>query len=108
MLELYRGLIDIIISRCEGLNESLSAHIRRFSKGENDPNNFEVAGFWNLLLEITFLMFVKLFSALGIIMTLSLAVIFFPLQALRVVSMNILNHRAEPFPPQMLEPQEKK
>ena len=97
MLKLYRGLVDILTTRSEGLNDAFSKHIREFNDGDTSSNNFGVTGFWNLLLEITYILFVKLFSATGIVLTFGLAVIFFPLHAIMTMVANILNHRAEGY-----------
>ena len=107
MLRLYRGLVDILTDQCEKLNSEFIKHIRIFNDGETDTNNFGVKGFWNLLLEITYILYVKLFVALGIILTISLAIVFFPLHALRMAITNVLSHRAEPFPIDYQEPKEK-
>ena len=72
MLKLYRGLIDILTERCEGLNNAFSNHIREFNDGETNDNNFGVKGFWNLLLEIVYVMYVKLFVAFGVLLTVGL------------------------------------
>lgn len=108
MLKLYRGLVDILTARCEGLNDAFAKHIRAFNNGDTVDNNFGVKGFWNLLLEIVFVMYVKLFAALGIVLTVVLAVVFFPLYALSTAISNLLNHRAPPFEPEYIEPTEKK
>jgi preprotein translocase subunit SecG len=109
MLKLYRGIIDILTARCEGLNDAFAKHIRAFNNGETEQNNFGVKGFWNLLLEITYVMYVKIFVGLGIVLTIFLAVVFFPLYALTIATMNVLNHKATPFEPEYIEPtQEKK
>lgn len=97
MLKLYRGLVDILTTRCEALNDAFAKHIRAFNTGDTDSNNFGVAGFWNLLLEIVFVMYVKIFAALGIMLTVILAIVFFPLYAISMAISNILNHRAPPF-----------
>lgn len=108
MLKLYRGLVDILTSRCEGLNDAFSKHIREFNDGETQDNNFGVKGFWNLLLEIVFVMYVKMFAALGIVLTVALALVFFPLHAMRMAIFNIINHRAAPFPIEYIEPTQDK
>jgi hypothetical protein len=107
MLSLYRGLVDILTDQCEKLNSEFIKHIRKFNDGETADNNFGVKGFWNLLLEVVYILYVKLFVATGIVLTISLAITFFPLHALRVAFMNIMNHRAEPFPTEYNEPKEK-
>lgn len=107
MLSLYRGLVDILTDQCEKLNSEFIKHIRKFNDGETQDNNFGVKGFWNLLLEIVYILYVKLFVGLGIILTISLAIVFFPLHAFRVAVTNIISHRAEPFPVEYNEPKEK-
>jgi len=108
MLKLYRGLVDILTARCEGLNDAFAKHIRAFNTGDTVDNNFGVKGFWNLLLEIIFVMYVKVFAALGILLTVVLAVVFFPLYAFSIAISNVLNHKATPFEPESVEPTEKK
>jgi hypothetical protein len=103
MLKLYRGLVDILTARCEGLNLAFRNHIREFNEGDVNHNSFGVKGFWNLLLEITYVMYVKLFVAVGVVLTLSLAVVFFPLYAMSVAINNIVSHRAS-FEPDYIEP----
>lgn len=82
MISLYRGIVDILINQTEMLNKQFVKHIRTFNDGDPDAN-FGTAGFWNLLLEVTYIFYVKSFVAIGIVITLTLAVIFFPLYALR-------------------------
>ena len=83
MLELYRGLVDIIVSNCRVLEADLIQHIRRDVTTKTiAPNTLGVCGFWNLMLEIIFVMFAKTVFVLGITLTSSLAIIFFPLNAI--------------------------
>lgn len=81
MLKLYRGIIDILICRSEGLNTAFSNHIREFNKGEEEQS-YGTSGFWNLLLEVTYHLYVKMFVGFGLLMTITLAVCFFPLYAM--------------------------
>ena len=82
MISLYRGIVDILTNQTEILNKQFIKHIRTFNDG--DPiENFGTAGFWNLMLEVTYIFYVKCFVAVGIGITLALAVVFFPLYALR-------------------------
>lgn len=97
MLELYRGLIDILIYQSRGMDEQFTQHIRSFNEGDNDPENFGVSGFWNFLLEIICVMFVRAFLVVGVLLFVSLALVFFPLYAIRAGAMGVINHRAEPF-----------
>ena len=105
MLKLYRGIVDIITDRSDSMICAFSKHIRSFNKGETEGNNFGVTGFWNLLLEVVYLTYVKLFVMFGILLTLVLAVVFFPLCAIGVAINNILNHRGAAFDePVYIEP----
>lgn len=82
MLDLYRGLVDIIVSNCRGLEADLIRHIRSDVTTKSiAPNTFGVCGFWNLVLEIVFIMFAKTSFILGITLTSILAIVFFPLNA---------------------------
>lgn len=102
MIKLYRGLIDILIFNSRQMDEMFTKHVR-----EDAPDNtgdFGVNGFWNLLLEVTFLLFTKMFIACGVLLTVGLALVFFPLHAMRVACINIMNHRADPFPVEQTEP----
>ena len=82
MINLYRGIVDILINQTEILNKQFVKHIRTFNDG--DPaENFGTACFWNLLLEVTYIFYVKTFVAIGIGITVVLALVFFPLYAFR-------------------------
>jgi len=81
MIKLYRGLVDILTSQCESLNKEFITHIRTFNEG-GDEQSFGAAGFWNLLLEVVYILYVKSFVAVGIVMTVGMAIVFFPLYAL--------------------------
>lgn len=94
MLKLYRGLVDILKDQCDALSSAFTTHIRQFNSGVSENNNFGVKGFWNLLLEITYILFVKLFVTIGIFLTVTLAVVFFPLHGILMLLTNIMNHRA--------------
>jgi uncharacterized membrane protein len=108
MLELYRGLIDIFVNHNESITTNLRSHIRNFNDGKTDSHSLGVPGFWNLLLEITMAIFVRICSFAGIILIASLAILFFPLYAFMKGVYSILDHRATPFPPEMIEPTEVK
>ena len=106
MIKLYRGLIDILIDNSRRMDEMFTGHIRKQSL-DDDGGDFGVSGFWNLLLEVTFLLFIKTFIAIGVVLTVSLAIVFFPLYALKQSVINIINHRAPPFEtnePNFVEP----
>ena len=94
MIKLYRGLIDILIFNSRQMDEMFTKHVRQ--DVPNNTGDFGVNGFWNLLLEVTFLIFTKMFIACGVLLTVALALVFFPLYALRVSVRNVLTHQATP------------
>lgn len=83
MISLYRGIVDILINQTEMLNKQFVKHIRTFNEGDPEAG-FGTSGFWNLLLEVTYIFYVKTFVAIGVCITVLLALIFFPLYALRM------------------------
>lgn len=107
MIKLYRGLVDILIVNSRTMDQEFTEHIRDCeSTGEND---FGVKGFWNLLLEVVILLFVKLFVSFGVLLVTALAIVFFPLYALKTSISNVLNHRASSFvDPEYVEPKMEK
>jgi hypothetical protein len=113
MIGLYRGIVDILINQTELLNKQFVKHIRTFNEGDPDAG-FGTAGFWNLLLEVSYIFYVKAFVALGVLITISLAIVFFPLYALRMAfnttfSSIKMEHQPMTFEEPKMEPvQEKK
>jgi hypothetical protein len=102
MISLYRGIVDILINQTEVLNKQFVKHIRTFNDG--DPTeNFGTAGFWNLMLEVTYIFYVKAFVAIGIGITLGLAVVFFPLYALRKSASSVFTMQRFEHPPMTYE-----
>ena len=98
MINLYRGLIDILIYSSRQMDEMFTTHIRgENGNGEDNSGDFGVSGFWNFLLEVVCLLFVKTFIIVGTILMVSLAIMFFPLYAIMTSILNIINHRAIPF-----------
>ena len=78
------------------MDQQFTEHIRGECECDDD-NTFGVKGFWNLLLEVIVILFVKMFVAFGVLLATSLAIVFFPLYALKTSISNILNHRAAAF-----------
>lgn len=95
MINLYRGLINILAAQSRAQADAFTKHIRSGCTEESlEPNQLGIGGFWNLLLEILFLMFTKLVFFCGVIVVMALAVIFFPLYGMKCGINGILNHRA--------------
>jgi hypothetical protein len=83
MTELYRGLLQILVMRCIEQIESLRVHIRSHNSGKSEIVDFDigVTGFWNLLLEIVFTIFIVIFLISGISLIAILAVTSYPFSA---------------------------
>lgn len=85
MLDLYRGLTDVLKRTSSNLIKEFTEHIRYFNDGKNDGDytSLHTKGYWNFLLEIIFLLYVKCVFLVGISLITVLALIFFPLNALK-------------------------
>ena len=95
MLKLYRGLIDILILQCRAMDQQFSQHIRlNVDVAKIAEDSSGLTGFWNLLLEVTFMLFAKLVFLFGLIIVTVFTVIFFPLNAIAWGINGVLNHRS--------------
>lgn len=103
MINLYRGIVDILITHTEILNKQLIKHIRTFNDGDPD-SGLGTSGFWNLLLETTYIFYVKTFVGIGILMSIILAIIFFPLNAMRKAFVGVVPKYSESHPMDYEEP----
>jgi MFS superfamily sulfate permease-like transporter len=90
MIELYRGLIDILIYVSRLFDEQLTRQIR-------ERTEFD---FWNFMLEIVFMLFSKAFLVSGIMLCMALAIVFFPLHVVYIFLNTVLNARAEYIEPE--------
>lgn len=109
MLKLYRGLVDIFIKQSLVQEQEFVKHVRSDVPAVIDEGTIGVRGFWNLMLEIVFVIFTKTVFLLGLIIVGILAIIFFPLFAVKEGIIMLINHRAafEPMPieqPPKIEP----
>ena len=81
IIELYRGLMNILVEQNLQLEKNLVEHIRPFhtvrplQPGESGIFN----GFWNFMLEVCMILFSKFIFVGGILLVTVLAIIFFPL-----------------------------
>ena len=81
MINLYRGLMDIVINHNWKIEDDLMKHIRK-NCDEITPSQMGFQGFWNFLLEVTMLLFTRTIFVTGIVLITVLAILFFPLYAL--------------------------
>ena len=81
MINLYRGISDRFTSNIRQLEDDFKELIRGSYTENPDDNAYGSAGFWNFLLEIVLTLFVKSFIIIAVLLTVSLAIVFFPLNA---------------------------
>ena len=81
MINLYRGLMDIVINHNWKIEEDLMKHIRK-NCDEITPSQMGFQGFWNFLLEVTMLLFTRTIFITGIVLITLLSMLFFPLYAI--------------------------
>lgn len=85
MTELYRGLLTVLTDKFNNLIETLRKHIRSFRKETKDQSIYfdvGIIGFWNLMLEIFFTLFVFVCLLSGILLTAVLAIVAYPFAAI--------------------------
>lgn len=91
MINLYRGIIDIFTKQSRSLEDKMSGHIRGTFDYNPEDNAFGSAGFWNLQVEICFILLVKIFVMIGIVLTIVLSFIFFPLNAVKTAFIRVFS-----------------
>ena len=89
MINLYRGISDRFTSNIRQLEDDFKELIRGSYTENPDDNAYGSAGFWNFLLEIVLTLFVRSFIILSILLTVSMASIFFPLNAVKNAFANL-------------------
>jgi hypothetical protein len=102
MLKLYRGLVDIFIKQSLVQEQEFVKHVRSDTPAVAEEGTIGTRGFWNLMLEIVFVLFTKTVFLFGLITVGLLAIISFPLYGIWQGIMMMINHRAA-FEPVMLE-----
>jgi hypothetical protein len=107
MLKLYRGLVDIFIKQSLVQEQEFVKHVRSESPAVIEEGTSGTRGFWNLMLEIVFVLFTKTVFLFGLITVGLLAIISFPLYGIWQGVMMMINHRAS-FEPEMIEEPSKK
>ena len=102
MLKLYRGLVDIFIKQSLVQEQEFVKHVRSDTPAVAEEGTIGTRGFWNLMLEIVFVLFTKTVFLFGLITVGLLAIISFPLYGIWQGIMMMINHRAS-FEPEMVE-----
>ncbi len=83
MAKLYRGLLDILKSKSDTLSTALVTHIRSFDR--NDESEFsytEMMGFWRMLMELVFNVYVQIVHFVGVILVTVLVGVAWPIRCL--------------------------
>jgi uncharacterized membrane protein len=102
MLKLYRGLVDIFIKQSLVQEQEFVKHVRSDTPAVAEEGTIGTRGFWNLMLEIVFVLFTKIVFLFGLVIVCALAMVSFPLYGVWQGIVMMINHRAA-FEPVMLE-----
>ena len=102
MLKLYRGLVDIFIKQSLVQEQEFVKHVRSDTPAVAEEGTIGTRGFWNLMLEIVFVLFTKTVFLFGLVTVGVLAIISFPLYGIWQGVMMMINHRAA-FEPAVIE-----
>ena len=94
MLKLYRGLVDIFIAQSLVQEQEFVNHVRSDVPPVVEEGTMGTRGFWNLMLEIVFVLFTKIVFLLGLILVFALALVSFPLYGVWQGIVMMMNHRA--------------
>jgi len=82
MAKLYRGSLDILRTKHEILSNSLIGHVRSFDRDaeEKDYAYVESMGFWRMLVELIFQVYVQVSLCVGILLVVLLVIFAWPIR----------------------------
>ncbi len=83
MAKLYRGLLDILKNKSDTLSTALVAHIRSFDRNEETEFSYtEMMGFWRMLMELVFNVYVQIVHFVGVLLVTVLVAVAWPIRCL--------------------------
>ena len=84
MAKLYRGILDILRTKHDTLSTSIIAHIRSFDRvaTDGDMTYAESMGYWRMLVELIFQVYVQVSLFIGMTLVVMLVVLAWPLRFL--------------------------
>ena len=84
MAKLYRGILDILRTKHDTLSTSIIAHIRSFDRvaTDGDMTYAESMGYWRMLVELIFQVYVQISLFIGMALVVILVVLAWPLRFL--------------------------
>lgn len=82
MAKLYRGSLDILRTKHETLSNSLIGHVRSFDTDaeEKDYPYVESMGFWRMLVELIFQVYVQVSLCVGLLLVVLLVIFAWPIR----------------------------
>lgn len=94
MTELFRGILDILNANIIRLGASIKSHIRKTNPTPNkdedeDWASYKIAGFWNLMLELVFNVYIIFMLFTGVILTWVMALIGYPFRLIYGIFANM-------------------
>lgn len=105
LIEIYRGILDILHKNSNMLRDDIKRHIRKF----DDPEVFKdkdiniCYGFWRMMLECFYSIYAHVSLGFGMLLTLILCLFAWPFTLMISVYSGMLQRRVEYVDPQMLE-----
>jgi hypothetical protein len=105
LIEIYRGILDILHKNSNTLRDDIKRHIRKFDDPEvyKDTEVNVCYGFWRMMLESFYNIYLHLSLGFGMLLTLILCLFAWPFTLMISVYSGILSRRVEYVDPQMLE-----
>jgi hypothetical protein len=84
MAKLYRGILDILRIKHDTLSGSIITHIRSFDRAaiDNDMTYAESMGYWRMVVELIFQVYVQISLFVGIVLVVVLVALAWPLRFL--------------------------
>lgn len=105
LIEIYRGILDILHKNSNTLRDDFKRHIRKFDDPEvyKDTDTNVCYGFWRMMLESFLNIYSHISLGVGILLVLVLCVLAWPLTLMISVYTGMMQRRIEYVDPQMLE-----
>ena len=105
LIEIYRGILDILHKNHNTVREDFKRHLRKFDDPEvqKDRDSNVCYGFWRMMLENFLAIYIHISLGFGILLVLLLCLIAWPFTLMISVYSGISNRRIEYVDPQMLE-----
>ena len=105
LIEIYRGILDILHKNHNTVREDFKRHLRQFDDPEvqKDRVSNVCYGFWRMMLETFLAIYIHISLGCGILLVLTLCLFAWPFTLMVHVYSGVLSRKVEYVDPQMLE-----